>query len=645
MLAMEGLTWRTSSLSTQGLAPPPLFGHSAVLLSHHFLVVFGGAVASREKHVISGDLSILNLSATHWTLVSSRLGDLPCARASHACIAVEPSRMLVHGGVVGAGALADDNVYLIEVDFALDKAKAICLSTTGKKPCPRYAHSMAGVGSKVFLYGGIANAETLSDLWTFENFQWTEIAIAGECPSSRCYHSASAYTNHLGRDFLLVFGGRDKDQKALGDLWTLTASGEGRWKWVWVTTQSQGRHMHSMVVVGEDCYIVGGKAGHEEVLPSLKIDLGSCRTAVLPSYSAYRQVCFYYSGSLHLFGGYQGQNCLTNCIALIELQSPVPLPIRRDRPSTTPQRLCPGKLHLSPFVTISSAKAPDHDHSAPVKRVALSRLLTESKKLQTRSSSPAYSIVSTASDSAQNFVIYTFLRPAEGTEKQLPREVVLSLLDSAAVVLAKDSGALALREPVKVFSGLKGQLEDLLRYFREFGEPSEAPFVGDLDSTDYVFAGEHVGPGPSNLELLCLLLALKVKHSESVYLLRSSQPQRLERLEAECSAKYPSEVSLSMKFLGLIAQMPTQASISSSICCHTGPYTSPSVSQDCGSPGLVTLVCEEATRGGLEICDRGFTVRFASAPSLRQEPRRPGCVLVVTKALQVVPKFLPPSDS
>ena len=602
-------------------------------------------MAARDKHVISGDLSILNLSSAHWTLVSSMLGDLPSPRASHACVGVEPNRMFVHGGVVGAGSLADDNVYVIEVDFALDKAKAICIPATGKKPSSRYAHSMTAVSGKVFLYGGIANGETLSDLWMLDNFQWTEIVIAGESPSSRCYHSASSYTNHLGRDFLLVFGGRDREQKTMGDLWTLTASSDGRWKWVWVTTQAQGRHMHSMAVVGDECFMVGGKTGHEEALPSLRVDLSSCKTSLLPGFSAYRQVCFYYCGSLHLLGGYQGQDCLTNGIVRIELHSSVPSPIRRDRPLATPQRLCPGKLHLSPFVTISSAKAPNPEHSAPVKRVALSRLMTESKKLQTRSNSPAYSIVSTASDSAQNFVIYTFLRPAEGTDKLLPREVVTSLLDSAGQILAKDSGPLELREPVKVFSGLRGQLEDLLRFFREFGEPSEAPFSGDLDSTDYLFAGEHVGAGAANLELVCLLLALKVKHPDSVFLLRSSLPQRLEILEAECRAKYPSETSLYLRFISLIAQMPTQASISTSIMCQTGPYVSPAVLPEYSSPGIVTLVCEEETRGGMEVCDRGFTVRFASAPSQRQEPRRPGCLLVVTKALQVVPKFLPPSDS
>ena len=645
--SMETLNWRTSSLVTQGLAPPPLFGHSAVLLSQHYLVVFGGAVCTAGKHIINGDLSILNLTSAHWSLVSSTQGTLPTPRASHACVATEGNSMLLFGGVVGAGALADDNVYQIEVNLTLEIAKSTCLPVTGRRPCSRYAHSLTTFASKVFLYGGIASTETLSDLWLFEQDHWSEIQVTGTSPSPRCYHSACSYTNHLGRDFLIIFGGRDKDQKSVGDLWTLTSISENRWKWVWVTTQTPPRHMHSMVVVGDDCFIVGGKSSESDNLPSLKVELSTCKAAAYPGYTAYRQVCFYYNNALHLFGGYQGQDCLTNCIAVIQLQSPIPTPIRRDRSPSTPHSYLPNKLHLSPFVTISRARTlEEQTRSAPVKRVALSRLMTESKKLHGRSNSPGYSIVSTASDSAHNFVVYTFLRPAETTNNGalLPVEVINALLDSAGTVIGKDPTPLELREPVKVFGGLKGQIEDLVRYFQEYGEPSDAPFAGDLDSTDYVFAGEHFGPGHTNLETMCLLLALKVKHPESVFLIRSPQPQRIHIFEAECREKYPDEPSFSMRFLSILAQMTTHFTVSNAIECNCGPYIPPKEPPDCIPEGRITLICEEETRGGLEVCDRGFTVRFASAPSLPQEPRRPGCLMVVTKALQVVPKFLPPRD-
>jgi protein phosphatase len=78
---------------------------------------------------------------------------------------------------------------------------------------------------------------------------------------------------------------------------------------------------------------------------------------------------------------------------------------------------------------------------------------------------------------------------------------------------------LRLRAPVKIFGDLHGQLGDLHRLFAAFGAPSAD---GDIFATDYLFAGDFVDRGHHQLEVMCLLLALKVAHPGGVHLLRGN---------------------------------------------------------------------------------------------------------------------------
>ena len=78
---------------------------------------------------------------------------------------------------------------------------------------------------------------------------------------------------------------------------------------------------------------------------------------------------------------------------------------------------------------------------------------------------------------------------------------------------------LRLRAPVKIFGDLHGQLTDLHRLFGAFGSPSAD---GDIFATDYLFVGDFVDRGHHQLEVICLLLALKVAHPAGVHLLRGN---------------------------------------------------------------------------------------------------------------------------
>jgi len=78
--------------------------------------------------------------------------------------------------------------------------------------------------------------------------------------------------------------------------------------------------------------------------------------------------------------------------------------------------------------------------------------------------------------------------------------------------------------PAKVFGDIHGQLRDLLMLFQQFGFPSHCG--GDIQTTSYVFNGDFVDRGEHQLEVLCLLFALKAIYPAHVFLLRGNHEFR-----------------------------------------------------------------------------------------------------------------------
>lgn len=80
--------------------------------------------------------------------------------------------------------------------------------------------------------------------------------------------------------------------------------------------------------------------------------------------------------------------------------------------------------------------------------------------------------------------------------------------------------------PVKIFGDIHGQINELNRLFDAFGAPSDELSNGDIESTNYVFLGDYVDRGIKSLETIILLLSLKLKYPENVFLLRGSHEDR-----------------------------------------------------------------------------------------------------------------------
>jgi serine/threonine-protein phosphatase PP1 catalytic subunit len=85
-------------------------------------------------------------------------------------------------------------------------------------------------------------------------------------------------------------------------------------------------------------------------------------------------------------------------------------------------------------------------------------------------------------------------------------------LDALKVMKEQDV-FLKLRAPMTICGDIHGQLQDLLRVFKQRGTPPETP---------YLFLGDYVDRGKHSVEVIVLLLALKVAYPCSIFLLRGN---------------------------------------------------------------------------------------------------------------------------
>lgn len=87
------------------------------------------------------------------------------------------------------------------------------------------------------------------------------------------------------------------------------------------------------------------------------------------------------------------------------------------------------------------------------------------------------------------------------------------LLARAKTIMQAQDVFLHIRAPMTICGDIHGQLQDLLRVFKERGTPPDVP---------YLFLGDYVDRGDKSIEVVTLLLALKVEYPHSVFLLRGN---------------------------------------------------------------------------------------------------------------------------
>ena len=150
-----------------------------------------------------------------------------------------------------------------------------------------------------------------------------------------------------------------------------------------------------------------------------------------------------------------------------------------------------------------------------VRQISIDKLQEEPRKLGPNVKAPL--IQKNHNESLYSLFIKDLLAPREGQAAiplmrpfHIKKEQVLELINEVTQVFTAQPMLIKnLKPPIKIFGNIHGDYNDLMRFFDIWRAPQE---TGDIDSADYVFLGNYVDRGSQSLEVLCLLLALKLKY-------------------------------------------------------------------------------------------------------------------------------------
>ncbi|KAM8713495.1 hypothetical protein ACLKA7_013762 [Drosophila subpalustris] len=147
---------------------------------------------------------------------------------------------------------------------------------------------------------------------------------------------------------------------------------------------------------------------------------------------------------------------------------------------------------------------------------------------------------------------------------QLYEPDVIHLCYQAREMFMQEPMLLELSAPLRVVGDIHGQFNDLLRIMEHAGYPP---------NVKYLFLGDYVDRGKNSVETITLLLALKVKYPQHVYLLRGNhESQSINRVYGffdECKRRYT--IKLWKTFVDCYNCMPVAAIVAKRIfCCHGG---------------------------------------------------------------------------
>ncbi|XP_035016329.1 host cell factor 1b [Hippoglossus stenolepis] len=244
-----------------GPVPRPRHGHRAVAIKE-LMVVFGGG-----NEGIVDELHVYNTATNQW-FIPAVCGDVPpgCAAYGFVC---DGTRLLVFGGMVEYGKYSSD-LYELQAsrwEWKRLKAKA---PKNGPPPCPRLGHSFSLIGSRCYLFGGLANDSEdpknnipryLNDLYCLELrpgssvVGWEVPLTSGPPPPPRESHTA-VVTSGRGENRLIIYGGMSGCR--LGDLWVLDIESLTWTKPALSGTAPVPRSLHSATAINNKMYVFGG---------------------------------------------------------------------------------------------------------------------------------------------------------------------------------------------------------------------------------------------------------------------------------------------------------------------------------------------------------------------------------------------------
>jgi serine/threonine-protein phosphatase PP1 catalytic subunit len=153
-----------------------------------------------------------------------------------------------------------------------------------------------------------------------------------------------------------------------------------------------------------------------------------------------------------------------------------------------------------------------------------------------------------------------------GTRANLTDEEVIYLCDTSMPIFEAQPILLELRAPITVVGDTHGQFHDVIRIFGDGKTP---------DNTQFLFLGDYIDRGRNSVETLCLLLAYKIQHPDTFYMLRGNHEcayiNRLYGFFDECTNYWPDTgVERWEHFSEVFRRLPIAAIVDRKIFCVHG---------------------------------------------------------------------------
>ena len=569
---LEKETTEPFIVDCNGDKPLPRFGHSLVMITPVKICLFGGAVGETRRINYSNDTYIYNIMTKIWMKlnINSNTGLVPSERAAHAAASNDNLQMVIYGGSNSTG-LADDKLWMLHLS---EQNEGIWteIKVVGQTPGPRYGHSLAYMNPFFVLFGGNFNPNLTNEVWIINTknnqFQWEKINFGNNniIPSARLYHTCGICPSGNCLGMMIVFGGRDSNEKPLNDIWGLTRHRDGNWSWSKAELKDQyemkPRYNHSMVFYNGLMIILGGRGYHSSngnnILPIEVFNTETNDGFDFPGITMNRQTSFVYDKNIFLFGGFDSktqQRPLGNLfrIPLEKLferniilkdifinKNDYIHKINANKNKNINANKQKMQFKLTQDVVIGSGGIIQEgeeeqliEDPSSYHKISLHKLTEENKRIGESTQNQNINLLlhnkhQYDEDLIEKF-IQTLLRPFDWYDPKMEEihsnlpfndEEIQKLIEEVKPILEKDHSLIKIRSPCKIFGNLYGIYNDLMRYFESYGNPSDDNQMGDISVMQYIFLGDFCDRGYNSLEIILLLFALKIKFPQFIYIIR-----------------------------------------------------------------------------------------------------------------------------
>jgi diadenosine tetraphosphatase ApaH/serine/threonine PP2A family protein phosphatase len=304
-------------LETLGSTPQSRFGHTMSLISETKAVLFGGATGDTGKYSITGETYSFDLVTRLWRKIEAA-GNAPSPRAAHASAAIERNQLVIYGGATGAGGLASDDLYLLDIKDGEDKAQWNIIPVVGPTPGRRYGHTLTYAKPFLVAFGGNTGSEPVNDTWCLSieklPYSWQKLDTKSEMPLARVYHSAALCRHGPAMGMIVIFGGRSGDQVALHDAWGLRRHRSGAWDWVKApyktdSEQPVARYQHSSSFIGSIMVVLGGRTNNTGGTVGMEVyDTGTSEWTRMSAIQKFRHASWFVDNFLYIYGGFENDS-------------------------------------------------------------------------------------------------------------------------------------------------------------------------------------------------------------------------------------------------------------------------------------------------------------------------------------------------